>query len=186
MSEKPGRYQRSTGGLVGALIVTLVCVFAFVGWRELFRGDMESEVLPIEWQESVKLADSEGLPIVRPAELPEGWRATSVHLRGVGGVQWGLGLLTDDGAFVGIRQQDVSVSELVQTYVDKAAVQGDDVTVSSRVTDTWQTWSDDGGDRGYSTELGDDALLVYGSAPAADLEELIGLLEPAPAPTPAD
>ena len=41
---------------------------------------------------------------------------------------------------------------------------------------SWQTWSDDGGDHGYSTELGDDALLVYGSAPVADIETYLGLL----------
>ena len=48
--------------------------------------------------------------------------------------------------------------------------------MASDITDTWQTWSDEGGDVGYSTELGDEALIVYGSAPAEDVETYIGLL----------
>ena len=90
--------------------------------------------------------------------------------------RWGLGVLTDDGDFIGIRQQDTSVDELVRVYVDEKAEAGDDASVASDVTDTWQTWSDDGGDHGYATELGDEAVLVYGSAPVDDLESYLGLL----------
>ena len=61
-------------------------------------------------------------------------------------------------------------------YVDEKAEAGDDARVASDVTDTWQTWSDDGGDHGYATELGDEAVLVYGSAPVDDLESYLGLL----------
>ena len=82
----------------------------------------------------------------------------------------------DDGDFVGIRQQDASVDTLVELYVDEKAEAGQDATVASDVTDTWQTWSDPGGDHGYSTEVGDEALLVYGSAPVEDLEAYLGLL----------
>lgn len=176
MTEKPGRYQRSTPGLVGALIVTVGFVLVFVVWRALFRGDAEPVTPPVDWQESVKLADDAGLSIVRPTALPEGWTATSVDLAAGDHPRWGLGLLTDDGDFVGIRQEDTSVAELVQVYIDKEADAGSDVTLTSPVATTWQTWSDDGGDLGYSTEVGEDSLLVYGSAPAADIEELIGLL----------
>jgi hypothetical protein len=46
---------------------------------------------------------------------------------------------------------------------------------------TWQTWSDVGGDHAFSAELTSGPLagqtvLVYGSAPVADQETLIGRL----------
>ena len=85
--------------------------------------------------------------------------------------RWGMGVLTADGKFIGIRQEDsASVDDLVETYVDEDAEQGDDATIASDVTDTWQTWSDGGGDHGFSTDVDDQALLVFGSAPVADLE----------------
>ena len=85
-------------------------------------------------------------------------------------------MLTEDGDFIGVRQQDISVDALVELYVDEKAEAGDDAGVASEVTDTWQTWSDDGGDHGYATELDDEAVLVYGSAPVDDIESYLGLL----------
>ena len=177
MSEQPTRrYQRSFNGLIGAMIVTVLFVLAFVGWRSLFRNDVDDRVEPVDWTESVQVAKQAGLDVVRPRELPDGWTATSVDLRAGDEPRWGLGVLTDEGRFVGIRQQDTSVSDLVETYVDEDASEGDEVRVDSAVSDTWQTWSDDGGDHGYSAEVGDDVVLVYGSAPAADIEAYLGLL----------
>jgi hypothetical protein len=151
-------------------------VLAYVVWRGLFRTDVDATPVAVDWQESVELADQAGLDVVRPRELPSGWTATSVELFAGDDPRWGLGVLTDDGDFIGIRQQDTSVDELVRVYVDEKAEAGDDASVASDVTDTWQTWSDDGGDHGYATELGDDAVLVYGSAPVDDLESYLGLL----------
>lgn len=176
MSQQPSRHQRSFPALVGAMLVTLAVALAFVGWRALFRDDVDNRPAPVDWTQSVQLADDAGLSVVRPRELPEGWRATSVELRAGDDPRWGLGVLTDEDRFIGIRQEDGSVAELVDTYVDEEAVAGGDATVESDVAGTWQTWTDDGGDRGYSTELGDDAVLVYGSAPVADIEAYLGLL----------
>jgi hypothetical protein len=176
VSQQPSRYQRSFPALVGAMLVTVAFVLVFVAWRALFRSDVDTEPVAVDWTDSVELADEAGLPVVRPRSLPDGWIATSVELRASADPRWGLGVLTDDEQFIGVRQEDSSVEELVRTYVDEEAVAGDDVTIASDVADTWQTWSDDGGDRGYSTELGDDAVLVYGSAPAEDIEAYLGLL----------
>ena len=176
VSEQPSRYTRSFSGMVGALIVTVLVVLAYVVWRGLFRTDVDETPAAVDWQDSVELADQAGLDVVRPRELPTGWTATSVELFAGDDPRWGLGVLTDDGDFIGIRQQDTSVDELVRVYVDEKAEAGDDARVASDVTETWQTWSDDGGDHGYATELGDEAVLVYGSAPVDDIESYLGLL----------
>ena len=178
MSEqgRPSRYTRSFGGMAGALIVTVLVVVAYVAWRGLFRTDADDTPVAVDWQESVELADQAGLEVVRPRELPAGWTATSVDLRAGDDPRWGLGVLTDDGDFVGIRQQDASVDTLVEQYVDEKAEAGDDASIASDITDTWQTWTDSGGDHGFSTEIGDEALLVYGSAPVEEIEAYLGLL----------
>jgi Protein of unknown function (DUF4245) len=176
VSEQPSRYTRSFGGMIGALVVTVLFVLAFVAWRGLFRGDAEVTPEPVEWQERVELAEEAGLTVVHPRELPAGWIATSTELSAGDDPRWGLGVLTAEGDFIGIREQDASVEELVRTYVDEKAEAGDDATVPSAVADTWQTWSDEGGDHAYATELGDEVVLVYGSAPVAEIETYIGLL----------
>ena len=176
VSEQPSRYTRSFGGMTGALIVTVLFVLAFVAWRGLFRTDVDSAPVAVDWQESVELAQQADLEVVHPRELPAGWTATSVELSAGDDPRWGLGVLTGDGDFIGIRQQDTSVDDLVQLYVDERAEAGDDASVPSEVTDTWQTFSDDGGDHGYATEVGDEAVLVYGSAPVEDIEAYLGSL----------
>jgi len=176
VSEQPSRYTRSFGGMTGALIVTVLFVLAFVAWRGLFRTDVDNTPVAVDWLESVELAQQADFAVVHPRELPAGWTATSVDLFAGDDPRWGLGVLTDDGDFIGVRQQDTSVDALVELYVDEKAEAGDDASVPSEVTDTWQTWSDDGGDHGYSTELDEDAVLVYGSAPVEDIETYVGLL----------
>ena len=176
MSEQPSRYTRSFSGMIGALIVTVLFVLAFVAFRGLFRADVDNAPVAVDWRESVELAQEADFQVVHPSELPSGWTATSVDLFAGAEPRWGLGVLTDEGNFIGIRQEDTSVDGLVELYVDEDALPGDDVSLPSEVTDMWQTWSDDGGDRGYSTELGDEAVLVYGSAPVEDLEAYVELL----------
>ena len=173
---QPSRYTRSFGGMTGALIVTVIAVLAFVAWRGLFRTDVDDTPVAVDWQESVELAQQADLRVVHPRELPAGWTATSTELAAGDDPRWSLGVLTDDGLFVGIRQQDTSVDALVEQYVDERAEPGDDASVASDITGTWQTWSDSGGDHGFSTEVGDDAVLVYGSAPVEEIEAYLGLL----------
>ena len=174
VSEKSGRYERSFGGLIGAMVITVAAVLGFLVWKGTFSKDVEQETVPVEWTESVKLAGDAGMSVAHPSELPEGWIATSVDLVGVGETRWGMGMLTADEDFVGLRQQDTSLNEMVTTYIDKDAEQGEDVEIDSEVATTWQVWTDEGGDTGYSTEVGDDVLLVYGSAPS---EEIVAFIE---------
>ena len=176
MTEKPSRYTRSFGGMIGALIITVLFVLAFVAWRGLFRVDSDETPRAVDWQGSVQLAEQADLKVVHPRDLPAGWTATSVDLVAGDDPRWGLGVLTDEGEFIGIRQQNTSIGDLVDLYVDKEAEAGDDASVASEVADTWQTYSDSGGDHGYAAEVDNEALLVYGSASVADLETYLGLL----------
>jgi hypothetical protein len=162
--------------MTGALIVTVLFVLAFVGWRGLFRGDADDTPVAVDWQDRVELAEQAGLRVVHPRELPAGWTATSTDLAAGDDPRWGLGVLTEDGDFIGIRQEDASVDDLVEQYVDEKAEAGDDASIPSEVADTWQTFSDSGGDHGYAAEVGDEAVLVYGSAPVAEIETYLGLL----------
>jgi hypothetical protein len=183
--ERPGRYSRSANGLAGALIVTVLVVVAFVVFRGAFRDEPEIKPEPVDYLEVVRAAQDSGLTLVYPSELPDGWIATSVHFKPGDETAWGIGILTDDGRFVGVRQEDEDVADLLSQYVDEVVQQGEDVELESSVATSWETWSDDGGDLAYTSEpaaLDDEVLLVYGSASAEDQEQLIGLLTTEPAP----
>jgi hypothetical protein len=177
VSEKPARYQRSTSGLIGALVVTLLAVGVFWTVRSLSRADVEVVREPVDFAASAEAARGAGFDVVAPATLPEGWRATAIDLTQTDPPEWGMGVLTDDGKFVGLRQEGRPVDDLVEVNVDEDAVEGDPLSLDSAVGDTWHTWTDEGGDTGYSIEYADQTVLVYGSAPPEDLQRFIALLE---------
>jgi Protein of unknown function (DUF4245) len=174
------RYQRSAGGMAGALIVTVLAVVAFVGFRALNREPLEVEPEPVDYLPVVAQAQQLGGEPAYPPRLPDGWIATSVDLRSGEAGAWGLGLLTDTDTFAGVRQGGDSLDGLLQTYVDENPTEGEAVEIDTEVATRWRTFSDGGGDRAYAAEVAGQPLLVFGSATDADLRLLLSLLTTAP------
>jgi hypothetical protein len=113
---------------------------------------------------------------VYPERLPRGWIATSVDYVPGDRPAWGVGMLTDGGDFVGVRQEDAPLDDLLDTYVDEQAQEGGHLAVTGSVAPRWQEYADRGGDHAYAAQLGQDEVLVYGSAPTADLRRVLELL----------
>ncbi len=169
-----GRYQRSTNGLVGALLITLLAIGAFVAFRAINRDNPDLEPTSVDYLSAVQGAQAGGFDVVYPPSLPAGWTASSVHLTPGDRPAWGIGMLTDEGHFAGVRQEDASLDDLLHTYVDDNPTEGDKVRIDSEVGATWRSFSDSGGDHAYATEMGNDVILVYGSASTEDLRTLAG------------
>ncbi len=167
MSEKPGRYQRSVSGMVGALIVLVVLVVALVAVRNLLQEEPTNTVEPVDYRKAAEVGQEQvGFPILAPASLPEGWRATSVRLTPEPAPAWHLGLLTAEERYVGLEQSRRTEERMVEVFVDRDAVKGDPVQVDG---ETWQTWSDEGGDTAITRVDDGVTVLVVGTP---DLEVL--------------
>jgi hypothetical protein len=162
------------------MIVLVLLVLAFVVFRGLFRDNDEVEQEPVDYLEAVGAAQQAGATLVYPPGLPTGWKATSIQYDPGPRTAWGLGMLTDDGKFAGVRQEDADLSTLLSTYVDENPVQGKTVTIDSAVASRWEEWSDAGGDHAYAARVGDDEVLVYGAASVEDLRTLVESLTEAP------
>jgi uncharacterized protein DUF4245 len=178
--ERPGRYQRSIAGGIGSMIVLVAVVLAFVFFRGVFRDNDAVDVEPVDYLAVVGPAQEAGLQVVYPPSLPEGWTATSVAFDPGDRPAWGVGMLTDDGKFVGVRQEDDDLDRLLDTYVDENAVEGETITVDGALVPEWQEWSDSGGDHAYAASIGDQEVLVFGSAPTDDLLTIVKSLTDAP------
>ncbi len=181
-SGRPGRYQRSIAGGVGSLIVLVAVVLAFVAFRAVFRDNDVAETEPVDYLAAVDAAQQSGATLVYPPRLPKGWTATSIAYAPGERPAWGLGMLTDDGKFVGLRQEDADLSTLLEEYVDENAIPSDTAPFDSAIASGWEEWSDAGGDHAYAASFGDDELLVYGSAPTDDLLSIVRALTDAPVP----
>ncbi len=174
-----GRYQRSSGGLIGALIVTVGAVVAFVVFRALTSDDEPTPVRAIDYSAAVQGARADGkLTVLAPDRLPLGWKATSAtYTRGVSPT-WHLGMLTGDTKYVGVEEARESIDDLVEEHVDENAQRGKDVTIGA---EKWQTWTDSDGDYAVARALdgpkgAEESVLVVGSAPERQVRQLAGSL----------
>ena len=173
-------YQRSASGLVGALLVTLLVIGVFVAFRALNRDELEVGPEAVDYREQAGLAQEAGLDVVYPRDLPEGWQATNVEVAPGERPVWGVSLLTDDQRYVGIRQEDDQLDDLLSTYVDEDVVARPDVRIEGSVAEEWQVFEDDGGDLAYAADLGDEIVMVYGSAGEEDLRLVLERLTTEP------
>ncbi len=154
------RYQRSTGGLVAAMVLLVVGVMLLVGVRALLSPDADSPVREVDYERVVPVArQAAPFDLLAPATLPPGWRATSVGFSDTPRPHWHLGVLTDDEAYVGLEQGSGSVASMVARYVDDEAERGAAVTVGNR---QWASWRDAGGDLALVRRDGGTTTLVVG------------------------
>ena len=179
--ERPGRYQRSTNGLVGAILVTVVAVVGFIALLSLFRDEPSVEADSVDYLEIVGLAQDAGLRPVYPAELPSGWTATKAEVLQEEPLGFDLGLLTDDEEFVGVVWTDAGLDDLLAERVDEENVETtEEFTVSGSVATQWQGYADSGGDLAYAAEVSGRTVLVYGSASEEDMATVVASLTTAP------
>lgn len=176
---RPGRYQRSAAGLMVSLLVTVVALGGLLLFMGVFREDLEVEPEQVDYLEPVESAQQAGMDPIYPPELPSGWIATGVDIV-PDDRAFGLRLLTDDNRFVGVRQEDASSTALLAKWVDEevepAASYSVPASVQQPVARHWEGWTDAGGDTAYSTTVGEEAVLVFGSASAKELQALIDTL----------
>ena len=177
-----GRYQRSANGLIAAMVVTVLFVAGFLALRGLVSSDLEVGPESVDYLERVEQAQDAGVDVVYPPALPTGWIATRVTLEPGDPPSFTLNLLTDDARFVGIRQSSASLEDLLDEYVDTDVDEAGAYDAVGSVAPTWQRYTDEGGDTGYAAELAGATVLVYGSAPAAELEIVVDALTTTPTP----
>jgi hypothetical protein len=173
---RPGRYNRSAGGLVGSILVLVLLVVGFVVFRGIFRQTPEFEPEHVDYRALVASVQSTGVKPAYPATLPDGWFAKDVEFTPGDRPVLSLAFATEDGRFAGIHEEDRGVDELVGQLMGGDATEGEPLSVSGSVASQWQSFSDPGGDHGYAAEVGRQTVLVYGSAPDAELRELVGSL----------
>lgn len=157
----------------------IVCVVAVVAYWVLQNGTHSAPSYTpqaVDYTGTVKEIQAAGQSVVYPSSLPAGWKATDARYTPGDQPTWAVPMLTKAGTFAGLQVERTPVLDVVHQYVDKNAHQGSLVTIHSSVGDTWLSWSDSGGDHGFSAKVGQDTVLVYGSASVSDLETLVGLL----------
>ena len=177
--EKAGRYNRSTGGLIGSMIVLVLVVLGIVVFRGAFRDTPDYEPEHIDYRELVTSVQQLGLEPLYPSELPDGWYVKDASF--VSGDRPSLDLVfaTDDEHTAGLHQEDTGERELLTKYVGGGVTEDDDAELTTDIA-TWTAWVDTDGDHAYTAEHGDDTVLVYSSGDPEQLRTFVESLTDEP------
>jgi hypothetical protein len=174
MSEQRARYDRSFGGMIGAMLVLLLVIGAFVAFRDLNRNDPADPVKAVGYSTPARFARrAASFPLLAPRHLPPGWIATSVRFQDGQDQSWHLGCLTDERRYVGLEQADAPLTSLLQEFVGEDASRGADVPVAG---ETWQSWTTPDNDRALVRQTDQVTTVVVGRVPRSTLETFIDTL----------
>ncbi len=158
------------------MILTLVLVLGFVGFRGLFRDNAEVRPDVIDYLPVVQTYQDADVSVLYPASLPKGWKVTS--LDNVPGERpvFGMGMLTDDDKFIGYTWADRSRTEVLSSRLGDSPKQGSEVSISNdEIAGPWTEWKGET-DTALVTEFDDRTLMVWGDLPRTDMTTLIGEL----------
>lgn len=155
-------------GMVGAMLVLVAVVVAFVVFRDVNRDDPVSPVRSVDYTNDAAYArEQASFDLLAPPSLPQGWQATTVEFVPGREDRWHLGLLTDAGRYVGLEQSDDPVESMLETHVDPTTEPGEPVLVDGV---RWSTWTDAGGDLALVRRADGTTTLVVGHhVPREDL-----------------
>lgn len=175
---KPGRYQRSFGGLIGSMIVLVLVVLGIVAFRGTFRDTPEYQPPDIDYREMVVSIQQLGLEPVYPPRLPDEWSVKDASFDSGNRPAVDMVFTTDDERTAGVHQEDESERALLGTYVgDGVRENGDTLTTP---VGTWTGWDDTDTDHAWTTEVGDDTVLVYSSGDPEALRAFVESLTTEP------
>lgn len=168
---QPSRYQRSFGGLIGSIIVLVLVVLGIVVFRGAFRNTPEYQPDDVDYQEMVASIQQLGLEPVYPPALPDGWSTKTASFDSGTRPEVDMVFTTDDEHTAGVHQADASTTDLLVTYVgDGTSESGDTLTTS---VGTWTGWDDTDDDHAWTTQVGEDTVLVYSSGDADALRTFV-------------
>lgn len=152
------------------MLVLVTGIVAFVLLRDVGREAPTSPVRAVDYARTAAYAQEQaGFEVLAPEELPEGWKATTVGFV-PDPARWHLGVLTDQGNYVGLEQADSPVASMVSAYVDPEATRGKAVTIDGEI---WVSRSDPGGDTALVRHAGGVTTLVVTTADEAVLVDYI-------------
>jgi hypothetical protein len=159
------------GDIIRTMVVFGALILALYGIGQLFTSTPETVVKAIDYEEVVAQArPAATFPLAAPADLPDGWRATSARFQANG---WHLGVLTDDDDYVGLEQLTASADRAVDRFAEDSKDDG----TAEVAGETWTVRTGPDGRVTYVRNADGLTTLVNSSAPRSVVEDYIESLD---------
>ena len=161
------------GDVLRSVAVLVVAVLALFGIGQFLSSTPDQPARSVDWKPAAQSASrGADYPIMAPASLPAGWRATSARYTRETS-RWVLGVLTDKDDYLGIEQ----TTESVRSVLDRVA-EGSEPAGSAKVRD--RVWAVNAGPNDkitYSSRVDGISTVITGTVDQSDLEAYIASLK---------
>lgn len=162
------RGNPSMGDVVRTVVVMVVAIVVIFWIGNLLLGRDADPVSTVDYKTPLGQArTAASYPLLAPAELPAGWRATTVSFEPGPQGRWHLGVLTDKDKYVGLEQSPLSERQIIEQF-------SPDTTARGRTTvdgTAWALRTSTAGETTLVRRAGGATVLVTGRAPRAVIEQ---------------
>lgn len=154
--------------VMGALVLGIWLVASL-----LFTRTPDDPVRDVDLAADVRAARGAAAnPLLAPSALPDGWRPNGDRFDPAGTQPWHIGMLTDDGEYIGLEQQRRSAAEMIKAFARGSRADG---TVELGGV-TWERRIGPGRQVAYLRHVGDSVAIVISDAAPADIEAYVASL----------
>jgi hypothetical protein len=173
MSYKKPSYKKTVFDITISMALVGLFVVLLAGFIGQTRKPNEIEIRAVDLSAIARGAETRTeLSIWVPGELAEGWVATSGRLEQIQNLPtWRFGLVTPSREFIGVKVSENDPERMLQ-------VSGYEITKSETISINQRSitqWEDEiKNERGYFFVVGEENILIYGTA---DFAEQLFLLE---------
>jgi len=169
-------YDRSFGGLTGAIVAALLLIGAVFLFTRLPAGDEPDGPPTVEYERILEFARAEApFDVLAPASVPAGWRATTVSFKTTADADnWHLGFLVDEREYVAVDQ---STAEPDDVLAGASPARGEDEPVQVDGA-MWDVYTDGDDDHALVRTEGDVTTIVAGTTGTDVLVRFAESLQP--------
>lgn len=173
MASSASRGNPSLGDILRTVGVLGAAILLVWGVTRVFAVTPEEPPVPeVDYREIAAQAQGAAeFPLVGPADLPGGWKATSARLRDE---TWTIGVLTDDQEFVGLWQSELGEDRAVEENVEDSIAR-ETVDIDG---EAWTRWDSPDEALTLSRESDGTTVVVSSTLDADLVEDYVSSLEP--------
>lgn len=163
---KPNRYELPLSNMVGAMIIVVAFVMAFVVFRALNRDNTGVQPEPVDYHAMATGGRADGrINVWAPVSLSQGWMATSARYDSGTNPHWHLST-TDGTHYLGVEEGIDQVTDELQRVMQGTPVAAGQVTLKGVA---WLVYTDSRGDYALARTMPSktprypEALVVVGT-----------------------
>ncbi len=159
--------------MVRSIIVIGALILGLAGLGYWFQIRPDASVKSVDYAAAASAArGTADFPVLAPASLPKGWKATTARYdNGVKG-QWHLGVLTDQDKYIGLEQSPLGRQRSIEEFAP-------DTKKSGMLMTAGHDWELRRSQRGETTLVrrdGDMTIVVTGTASLSVIKSYVSTL----------